>query len=229
MKKILLLWLLVSATTVNAQFTFSVTPQAGKNLSGTFFKDFRTYYNTVNATTLDKKMGDPSFVYGYGINFGYRILRIASSVNRDYLWAGTSASFKSGAKRIVDYEYKLTTVDIGYFHPGEAHEFTIELGLAHCITSQYSYIQLPNGELDYMAGGVSANNNWTNLGMNLKFMYLKPISDNLLFHFQGSGIFINNENEVAPRIILGTEEATMTLKGVTIGAGLTYKFGEYIE
>jgi hypothetical protein len=229
MKKILFLWLLLSAVNASAQFTLSVTPQAGKNLSGTFFKDFRTTYNSANAASLDKNMGDPSFVYGYGVNFGYRILRLASSVNRDYLWAGTSASFKNGAKRIIDYEYKLTTVDIGYFHPGESHEFTIELGLAHAVISQYSYIKLPNGELDYRAGGVSANNNWTNLGMNLKFMYLKPISDNLLFHFQASGIYINNENEVAPRILLGTEEATLTLKALTVGAGLTYRFGAYID
>lgn len=229
MKKILFLWLLVSAFTVNAQFTVSVTPLAGKNLSGTFFKDFRTYYNTVNAYSLEKNMGNPSLLYGYSVNFGYRLLRLSGSVNRDYLWAGTSASFSSGAKRIIDYEYKITTADIGYFHPGESHEFTIELGLAHAVTSQYSYIRLPNGELDYMAGGVSANNNWTNLGMNLKLMYLKPIGDKLLFNVLASGIFINNDKEVAPRIILGSEAATMTLKGVTFGAGLTYKFGEYID
>lgn len=229
MKKILFLWLLLSAVTARAQFTLSVTPQAGKNLSGTFFKDFRTYYNTVNAASLEKNIGDPSLVYGYGINFGYRILRLASSVNRDYLWAGTSASFPNGAKRIFDYEYKITTVDIGYFHPGESHELTIELGLAHSVISQYSYVQLPNGEVDYRAGGVSANNNWTNLGMNLKFMYLKPISDNLLFHFQASGIYINNEKEVAPRITLGSTEATLTFKALTVGAGLTYRFGAYID
>lgn len=229
MKKILFLWLFLSAVTANAQFTVSVTPQAGKNLSSSFFKGFRTYYNEVNAASLEKNLGNPSLLYGYSVNFGYRLLRLSGSVNRDYLWAGTSASFPNGAKRIFDYEYKITTADIGYFHPGESHEFTIELGLAHCVTSQYSYVQLPNGEIDYMAGGVSANNNWTNLGLNLKLMYLKPLSDKLLFNVLASGIFINNEKEVAPRIKLGSEEATMTLNGVTFGAGLTYKFGGYID
>lgn len=229
MKKILFFWLFVSAVSAKAQFTVSLAPQAGQNLSGTFFKDFRATYNSANAASLDKNMGNPSLVYGYGINFGYRILRLASSVNRDYLWAGTSASFKNGAKRIIDYEYKITTIDIGYFHPGESHEFTIELGMAHAVTSQYSYIKLPNGELDYRAGGVSANNNWSNLGMNLKFIYLKPLGDNVLFHFQASGIYMNNENELAPRIILGTSEATLTLKALTVGAGLTFKLGDYID
>ena len=149
--------------------------------------------------------------------------------DKDYLFAKTQATFTNNAKRIIEYEYKLTTANIGYFQPGENGEFTIEIGLLHAVVNQYSFLKLPNNEIDFFHSGVSADNTWVNLGMDAKITYLKPLGEKWLFHFQATGIYLKNEKDIAPFITLDGHRASLSLIGISAGAGLTFKFGEYYE
>ena len=84
----------------------------------------------------------------------------------------THATFSNDAQRILKYDYKITTVNIGVFKDLRKSEITAEIGMVHLMSDLYSYAKLPNGEIDNFAGGTSHASNWANIGGNAKLNYL---------------------------------------------------------
>lgn len=228
MKYTLLILFSGICSAINAQFLITAGPCASYNASG-FFKDFKTQYNTLNERDLKNKMGSPSLGLGYSIKIGYKIMGLYTSVGRDRFTASTKASFTNSAKRIIKYDYKFTTANIGYYHSGDRKDFSIELGMIHGIVSQYSFVELPNNQRDFFSGGISANQSWINLGMNLQLNFYKSINDNTLFSYGLQGAFMNNQKDIAPRIKSGNHEATLTFNGILLNAGITFKLGKEID
>ncbi len=228
MKKFLFLLLLCGGSQlVKAQVVFSGYGSVSFNGSA-FFKDFRNHYNEINAATLTNKLGSPSVGPGYSFALGYRVLRLSSSVSRSHMQSRTSAVFSNNAKRIIRYEYDYTAVNIGYFHFSESGEFTVEVGMMYANTNAYSYLILPNKEKDFFAG-ISQQAHWINLGLDVKFNYLRRLTDNLFLDFMAQGFFVNNKTGLAPEFVLGPTSATLNYIGGTFSIGLSLKVGDYID
>lgn len=229
MKRFLLFILLaVAVKPASAQFTVSALGNGYTNIAD-FFGSFRDYYNTVNAADLTNNMGTPSKGIGYSYELGYRLLRISTSIRRTHLMGRTHATFSNNAKRMVKYQYMFTNINIGYFHPGERNEFIAEIGMTHSLSSLYSYINLPNGQTDFFAGGVSQQSTWVQIGMNIRFSWHRMLTENLWFCFDFNGIRVNNDKEPAPRLQLDQAYATHSITAATLGIGLIYHIGERIE
>ncbi len=225
MKKFLFLILLfVGSNTLEAQLLFSGYGNISYNGSS-FFKDFRNYYNEINAATLKDNLGSPELGAGYSYALGYRVLQLSTSVSHSHMQARTSAQFQNSTKRIIRYEYDYTAVNIGYFNDWANAEFSIETGLMYVNTNAYAYAIMPNKEKDFFTG-ISQQLHWVNLGMNLKFNYLRRLSTNLFLDFMIQGFYINDKTGLAPVFSLGPTSATINYIGGTASIGLTLKVGE---
>lgn len=212
-----------------AQFFASASPAVSYNASS-FFKGFKEEYNNVNKKDLKKNLGSPSLGLGYSIKISYKIMGLFTNVGRDNFSASTRSEFTNSSQRIVQYHYKFTTANIGYYHSGNRKDFSIEVGMIHGIVSQYSFVKFANGQKDYFAGGISANQTWINLGLNLQLNFYKPLNDHLMFNYGIQGAFLNNSKDIAPRIKYSNNTAaTLTFNGVILNAGLTLKIGKEID
>lgn len=215
------------AFAATAQFTFSGYGTVGYN-AAPFFKNFRNSYNETNAADLKSKLGNPAYNYGYSAVLGYRLLKMSTSVGRTQLTGRTQAKFANNAKRIIEFQYKFTTANIGYYHPSEKNEWVVEFGLLHSWNSYNSYVILPNKEVDHFTG-ISQRDSWAEIGVNLRFELMHHLNDYLQFDFMLQGFYVKNTKEVAPRIKYFDTEATLSYMGLTASAGITLKLGEYID
>jgi hypothetical protein len=228
MKKSLFLLLFICGSHfVKAQFLFSGYGLVSYN-GANFFKEFRNYYNESNASTMKNKMGSPALGLGYNYAVGYRVLHLSTSAGRAHIQAKTKAEFQNNAKRFVRYEYDFTSINIGYFRATEKSEFSIEIGLLHSNTNVYVYAILPNKEKDFFTG-ISQQAHWVNLGGNVKFNYLRPLTDKLFLDIMAQGFYVNNKSDLPPKITLAQSAATLNYIGGTISVGLTLKLGKLIE
>lgn len=221
----ILVMLLIGGKNASAQFTLSAYGTALYNTSG-FFKDFRDYYNTVNASSMSKNLGSPNLSAGYTFELGYRIMGLTSSVSRSMLSGRTHATFTNDARRILKYDYKITTVNIGFYKEIGKSEISAEIGMVHLMSDLYSYAKLPNDEEDNFAGGTSHASNWANIGGNAKLNYMYGFNKKLYLNLMLQGIYVNNQKDVAPRLVLDGHQATHTLIGGGVSLGLTYKVGK---
>lgn len=229
LQKITFAVLLCFTMKAHAQFVVSVYGTGSCN-APSFFSDFRKAYNETNAATLKNKLGLPMCGYGYSLALGYRVTHLATSVTRTYLQAHTSAKFGNGSKRQIDYYHTFTTVNIGYFgYKAEQSEFTLEGGLVHSISTMYSYAVYPDKTKDAFAG-ISTMIDWINLGGNLRFCYLRRITDALWFDFMMQAVYVRNHPELAPTYAyVNGAKATLDFMGVTASVGLTLKLGKHFE
>ncbi|RYD71842.1 MAG: hypothetical protein EOP53_22960 [Sphingobacteriales bacterium] len=221
---LLLIWM-ISFGAAKAQFTANAYGTALYNASN-YFGAFKDKYNMVNESTMANKLGSPNLNLGYTVELGYRIMGLSSSLSRTMVSSRTHATFQNDAKRIIRYQYKITNINIGAFKDFGKSEMTIEIGMTHLFSNLYSYVELPNGEVDNFTGGASHTSGWVNIGGNAKINYLRNLSNKLLMNLQLQGIYVNNKKDVAPRLVYQGTEATHTLIGAGISAGLTYKIGE---
>lgn len=228
MKKLILITALVGGSCLlKAQFLFSGYGLVSYNGAG-FFKDFRNYYNEINGATMKSKLGTPALGFGYNYALGYRVLHLSTSVGLAHIQAKTNAKFQNDAKRIVKYEYDFVTINIGYFRATAKSEFSIELGLVRSTTNAYVYAVLPNKEKDFFAG-ISQQAHWVELGGDVKFNYLRGLTDHLFLDIMAQGFYVNNKSDLPPRIGLNDKFATLNYIGGTLSVGLTLKVGKLIE
>lgn len=229
-QKIFIAAALLFAMKSSAQIVVSVYGTASCN-SPFFFSSFRKAYNEANAADLKNKLGLPMIGYGYTLAFGYRVTHLATSVTKSYFQAHTTAKFTNGTKRKIDYYYSLITVNIGYFgYKAEQSEFTLEGGLLHSVSTMYSYAVYPDKTKDAFAG-ISTMMDWINLGGNLRFCYLRRITDAIWLDCMLQAVYLRNHPGLAPKYSYGNNGAAATLDfiGVTGSIGLTLKIGKHFE
>lgn len=229
LRKIALALLLAVAMKAEAQVVVSAYGTGSCN-SPFFFNSFRKEYNAANAATLKSKLGLPMIGYGYSLAFGYRVTHLSISATRSYIQAHTSAKFDNGTKRKIDYYHSLITVNVGYFgYKKENSEFTLEGGLLHAVSSMYSYVVYPDKTKDAFAG-ISTTMDWIELGGDLRFCYLRRITDAIWLDFMMQAVYLRNNRQLAPTYTYANgSKATLDFMGVTASVGLTLKIGKHFE
>lgn len=228
--KLILLLLKLASMQMAAQFHLNASVVGGLN-TGSTFGAFRDKYNETNAATLKNNLGSLGTFSGVNLELNYRIRGLTSALGRSYIHSGTSAKFQNGAKRLVDVDYKLTHILIGSgFGVGEHSEMRVEVGMVHSVSSIYSRVKLPTGEVDYVYGVASHQSTWTNIGLCGKVSFYKHVKSNVYAY--GSVLFqrlMANDTGFAPALQYFGTEFTHTYQGFLLNVGIALKLVERID
>jgi len=216
--------ILCGALHAGSQMTVCVGVAGGNNFSNTFGA-FRDKYNETNSDDLKNNMGGMAFYEGLDVELDYRIMGLSCGLTRSYMHAGTSSKFNNGAKRLVDATYKLTNIFIGAgIDMGERTELRIEVGMVHSVSSLYSKVKLPTGEMDYSAGGASHESTHVNLGLCGRLLLTRKLGER--FSCYGAVVYdrlMADNTDIAPYLDYLDTKVTHTFQGVMLNVGIGYQ------
>jgi hypothetical protein len=231
MKKVLFsLVILLYCMASHAQFTAVAGVVGAYNLN-TDFNTFRDAYNKTNASTLDKELGSVHLFKGVSVEVNYRILAFVGSLNRTYMSTGNKAVFQNGATRDFDIRQQFTNVMCGFgIDLGTRSEIRCEIGMTHSLSDLYSYVKLPTGEKDYLAGGVSIQSTHVALGFTGRLSYYQGLTDKLSLNIAALYTSAKAKNmDIDPHINYEGITVTHTYNGPLIHFGIAYKLTDREE
>lgn len=199
------------------------------------FNGFRKEYNTVNASSIQNKLGSLSTQYGTDLGLECFVTRhLYSSVEWGHYYGQTSAKFTNGSRRLFSVNMNAIDCFIGWkqFTPNGA--WIIATGVSALFGSVDGWVKFSDGTHYYSTEGFSGEFTDVSIGVPLKFDYERKISKKLSWKvgvrghlytaFLDEGMHNVFVTKTAGSISLNDQVVKFDVSGVALHAGIVYNF-----
>jgi hypothetical protein len=223
---ILVLVIVVSKSTTAQELSLQIGGLVGLSNSKTF-NEYRDYYNSVNAGTLDKELNKGVFNYGTNLQLNVAFNKYFSALSFSNVFNVSKATFPNGASREVLFNNRYYNILIGYksLHAVGNTELTVCTGFFISDYIMHGYVIYPNGEKDYLKNSLSGIYQTQGFGIPLLFQYSRSLGISNCWIYGKCQIQAINATKFGVFDYLGLEKQVKDdAKRVLFEIGLEYKF-----